>query len=58
MFPVRLTHPFHGATHAHDSSELEYLTKQGWQTAPIVHVEQSQTLVVAPKKRAYNRKAA
>lgn len=59
MFPIRLTHPLHGATHAHDTQEMERLKKLGWQDASVVHISQPEVLAVAPRqKRPYNRKAA
>lgn len=30
MFPLRMTHPKHGATHAYDNTEMLRLKQSGW----------------------------
>lgn len=55
MFPLRLVHPKHGATHAHDSSEAERLKKQGWSEPVTASKPEVQALT---PKRAYRKKAA
>lgn len=55
MFPLRMTHPEHGATHVYDSTEQARHEALGWKPehAPAAVVE----AVQAPTKRKYVRKA-
>lgn len=54
MFPLRMSHPQHGHTHAYDLTELEALRKAGWaeESKPVA------AAIAVPKKLGRPRKAA
>lgn len=50
-FPLRMVHPYNGATHAHDNSEAERLRAIGW----VEEVQRSEPTEEAEVKRGPGR---